>query len=154
MVELRSFYGNVSQANVGQLKKLHEATLPVNYSDKFYADVHKHHSRLLYHSDVVIGAVCCREEKIPDSGSHKLYIMTLAVLEPYRRHHIGSRMLEDTVKAARASGKVSCLYLHVQSSNTAAMAFYLRHGFVISETLPDYYKRIVPSEAHILQLQL
>jgi ribosomal protein S18 acetylase RimI-like enzyme len=42
------------------------------------------------------------------------------------------------------------IYLHVQTNNDAALAFYQKHGFTIQDTIPDYYTGIQPSSAHVL----
>lgn len=44
--------------------------------------------------------------------------------------------------------------LHVHTPNETAIAFYQRHGFEISETLPNYYRRLQPPSAFLLHLEL
>ena len=43
---------------------------------------------------------------------------------------------------------------HVQVSNADAIAFYERFGFHIIERKENYYKRIEPSDAFVLQKNL
>jgi len=43
------------------------------------------------------------------------------------------------------------IYLHVQTSNEEALAFYKRNDFEIVGTREGYYKRIEPPDAHILK---
>ena len=63
---------------------------------------------IAYYEDVIVGAVCCRLDVDPgaavtmhrrsialtglssETKAHKLYIMTLGCLAPYRRLHIGA----------------------------------------------------------------
>jgi ribosomal protein S18 acetylase RimI-like enzyme len=62
-------------------------------------------------------------------------------------------MLEYIIELAKKR-KLTSIYLHVQISNEAALAFYKKFGFEISQTIPDYYKRIQPAACHVLQLTI
>lgn len=46
------------------------------------------------------------------------------------------------------------LHSHVQISNESAIHFYQKFGFEIIETKKNYYKRIEPADAHVLQKSL
>ena len=58
--------------------------------------------------------------------------------------------------AARAALKprLARIYLHVQVSNPSARAFYERHGFTLSRVHENYYKKIEPRDAWVLELAL
>lgn len=43
---------------------------------------------------------------------------------------------------------------HVQVNNEGAIEFYKKFGFEIVETKEQYYKRIEPADAHVLQKNL
>ena len=43
---------------------------------------------------------------------------------------------------------------HVQVNNDSAIEFYKKFGFEIVETKKQYYKRIEPSDAYVLQKTL
>jgi len=159
-------YGPVTAKNVGTLKILNTAIFPVNYADRFYADLllpsRDELSRLAFYNDVVVGAVCCRIEtkaevdvsSLDPSQHHqgtRAYIMTLGVLAPYRQLGIGTALLQhilDTVP--RKFPSVEEIYLHVQTSNEAALVFYSKFGFSVTETIKDYYKRIEPPDCYVL----
>jgi len=54
------------------------------------------------------------------------HIGRMAVLRPWRRRGIGSRMLETLIEVARQTGKSGCAL----NAQTHALGFYERHGFV------------------------
>jgi len=73
--------------------------------------------------------------------------------KPYRSRQLGSETLKRVIKAAASHSKLKIrrIYLHVQVSNTDAKRFYERHGFVEVGIKEDYYKKIVPRDAWILE---
>jgi RimJ/RimL family protein N-acetyltransferase len=103
-------------------------------------------------------------------GQTKLYLMTMGVLavscvvifniksysnpqKPYRSRRLGTQTL-DLILASASSHlkpKISHIYLHVQISNTSAKRFYERHGFKEIGVHEDYYKKIAPHDAWILE---
>merc|ERR1712135_6844 len=127
--------GDITPHNLQQLKRLNQVVFPVSYNDKFY-------------KDIVVGAVCCRIDVL--DGSRRLYIMTLGCLAPYHKRGIGSRMLEHVLKFVENDGDFHSIFLHVQVNNQSAIDFYKKFGFEIVETKEQYYKRIEPSDAHVL----
>jgi predicted GNAT family N-acyltransferase len=54
------------------------------------------------------------------------HIGRIAVLKAWRRHGIGSRVLQSLIELAEARGIASCAL----NAQTHALAFYERHGFV------------------------
>ena len=55
-----------------------------------HTHIHIHDIVLMYtayFNDVVVGAVCCRVET--EGDKHRMYIMTLGCLAPYRRLGVG-----------------------------------------------------------------
>ena len=145
--------GDLTDKNVGQLKILNAAIFPVKYNDKFYQDLllptREELTKLAYFNDILVGAVCCRVE-----DDHKLYIMTLGVLAPYRQLKIGTELLEYVINLCKKHPQVKQIYLHVQVNNDAAINFYKRFGFEITETIQNYYKRIEPPDCYVLQKTL
>ncbi len=77
----------------------------------------------------------------------------LPISQPYRSRGIGSQSLQHLIDAAAAhtKPKITAIYLHVQVSNDEAKRFYERHGFKETGLYENYYKKIAPHDAWILQ---
>ena len=69
-----------------------------------------------------------------DSGT----ICQIAVHPDIRKEHLGSMMMDEIIKDARAK-KVRTLTLEVRKSNIPAINLYKKFGFKISHTKPGYY---------------
>lgn len=69
---------------------------------------------------------------------------------------MGSQSIEHMMQAAAAHAKpkIKTLYLHVQTSNGSAKTFYERHGFKEIGVQENYYKKIVPHDAWILEKEI
>ena len=85
--------GNITKANIRQLKAINISTLPVRYSDKFYDELlDRYDNKYLQYAfcnGFSIGAICARVETEENLPFKKLYVMTLNVLAPYRRYGVG-----------------------------------------------------------------
>lgn len=75
--------------------------------------------------------------------------MTLGVLASHRKCRIGSQLLASIIEQSRRDG-VDHIYLHVQTSNAVALAFYKAFGFRVTQTIRNYYKRIEPPDCYVL----
>ena len=148
--------GDLTVHNIKQLKLLNTTIFPVSYTEKFYKEVLTvgEFAKLAWYEDVIVGSVCCRIDTDAGTGVKKLYIMTLGCLDAYRRLGIGTHMLEHIVKEAKKDTTLSCITLHVQINNESAIGFYKKHGFAVKETKKDYYQKIAPADAFILELTL
>lgn len=148
--------GNLTEKNMGQLKKLNTATFPVKYKDQFYLDLVKYfdYCRLGFYADVLVGSICCRLEDREDGGK-ALYIMTLSILEPYRKRNLASQLVQwilDRAQSKECQEKdVREIYLHVQTSNKTALQFYKKFGFKVTEKICDYYHNIDPPDCYVLR---
>ncbi|XP_022326638.1 N-alpha-acetyltransferase 50-like [Crassostrea virginica] len=143
--------GDITPHNIKQLKLLNQVVFPVTYNDKFYKDVLEvgELAKLAYFNDIVVGAVCCRVDT--SDQQRRLYIMTLGCLAPYRRLGIGSSMVEHVLKICEEDNNFDNVFLHVQINNEGAIRFYEKFGFEIVEEKKNYYKRIEPADAYVLQ---
>ncbi|TYZ65666.1 hypothetical protein PybrP1_007037, partial [[Pythium] brassicae (nom. inval.)] len=139
--------------NVDTLRALNLALFPVRYTDAFYSEIlcsHQDYAKLAYVDTNVVGAICCRLEAIKECpGICRIYIMTLGVLESYRRCQVGSMLLQSAIEHSRRDN-ADHIYLHVQTNNTVALQFYRHFGFEVTETLRNYYKRIEPPDCYVL----
>ncbi|KAI0081244.1 N-acetyltransferase NAT13 [Panus rudis PR-1116 ss-1] len=154
----RVSFASLTPNNLGTVRKLNSVLFPIRYSEKFYKDVLlpevEEFCKLVYYNDVPVGTICCRFETTGETT--KLYLMTMGVLAPYRSRGLGSASLQHVINAAKAHSKpkIDSIYLHVQVSNEAAKKFYERHGFEEVSIQKDYYKKIVPHDAWILEKKL
>ena len=66
------------------------------------------------------------------------HIITLDVLEPYRRQSIGSRLLEAAERKAASRGAAH-MVLETATTNEAAIALWKKHGYRETGTIENYY---------------
>jgi ribosomal protein S18 acetylase RimI-like enzyme len=99
-------------------------------------------TQLAYHNDILIGAIACRLEKLPNGKSSRVYIISLGVLAPYRGYGVGSSLVNNLISSASKDASIEELQCHVQSSNEEAIKFYERFGFTQGEKIECYYKKL------------
>ena len=68
------------------------------------------------------------------------HIITLDVLESFRRQSVGSRLLEAAEQEAASLG-VTRMYLETATMNKAAIALWKKHGYRETATIENYYGR-------------
>jgi ribosomal protein S18 acetylase RimI-like enzyme len=68
------------------------------------------------------------------------HIITLDVLETFRRHSIGSLLLQAAEQEAASRG-VSAMYLETATTNKAAIALWKKHGYRENGMIENYYGR-------------
>lgn len=79
------------------------------------------------------------------------HILTIDVPPPSRRFRVGSRLLTTAEDRLRALGCHSVV-LETAVDNSAALAFYKRHGYCVEKTMPRYYSNGV--DAFVLEKPL
>jgi ribosomal protein S18 acetylase RimI-like enzyme len=73
---------------------------------------------------------------------------------------VGTALLDHILAQAQSqtrntpSQPVKSLYLHVQTTNQEAVDWYKKRGFVIEETVKEYYRNIEDRDAYILVRKL
>ena len=83
-------------------------------------------------------------------GSLVGHLTNLAVDEAYRRRGVGSTLLAECLRRMRKAG-CSSVRLEVRESNSAARAFYRRHGFREVGRVRWYYG---DEDAILMELEL
>lgn len=76
--------------------------------------------------------------------------------QPYRSRGLGSQSLQHIIKAAVAHSTpaIKSIYLHVQISNEAGKTFYERQGFKEVSVQQNYYRKLIPHDAWVLERPL
>lgn len=98
----------------------------------------------------LVGALICRAESDNNNNDLSIYILTLAVVATYREQGIGTKLLEHGTNAAKETGAVR-MYAHVQQGNEDALRLYRKFGFKEKETVENYYRRLRPPHAIIVE---
>ncbi|MCJ1465180.1 hypothetical protein MMC07_003796 [Pseudocyphellaria aurata] len=91
-------------------------------------------------------------EKQHSDGARTLYVLTLAVLAPYRGLGIATALLSFLLALALSPyPSIQSIYAHVWEANTDALEWYVRRGFAIEGLVASYYRRLKPSGARLVR---
>jgi ribosomal-protein-alanine N-acetyltransferase len=77
---------------------------------------------------------------LTERGEEFAHVITLDVLEQYRRRSVGSRLLEAAEREAFAHG-AALMYLETATINKAAIALWKKHGYRETAMIENYYGR-------------
>lgn len=89
---------------------------------------------------------------VPSTGPPSVYIMTIAVLAPFRGRGVGSVLLAHAVAETRFLG-LQQVYLHVYTEDDAAVEWYKNKGFRITAAVAGYYPKMrPPGDAYVMVL--
>ena len=109
-----------------------EETLTLSYTLDFFAGMWQlspEHFLVAEQDDGIVGFILC---VLTDTAT--LRILLLCVTPRWQRRGIGSALLHRI-----CTPDLRHIYLEVRADNLGAIAFYRRHGFTITEQLPDFY---------------
>ncbi|KAG8347114.1 Acetyltransferase (GNAT) family Acetyltransferase (GNAT) domain [Trypanosoma vivax] len=141
---------------VERVRVLDEYCLAVKYSDHYYDTyvrpcAHKF-NQVAFYNGMLVGSCTCRLESTDREEEFNLYVMTLAVLEPYRRMGIGTHLLNSILRAVAEETKVriSAVTLHVQVGSFA-IEFYRACGFEEVGRVFNYYPNLNECDAMLLR---
>lgn len=82
----------------------------------------------------------------------EMHIFKIAVKDNWRRHGVATRLLDTCLKDVSRS-KVDSAFLEVRVSNTPAIAFYGKRGFVSIGRRPNYYSYLNTREDALLMMK-
>ena len=152
--ELKVVFGDITKNNYNQLKQLNNLSLPVRYQTGFYYRIvnHLRFGRFAYLNDIIVGAITWKYDKC--GNENNVYIMTINVLENYKRHKIGTQLLQELIRLHKNMKEISYINLHVHIQNDIAKKFYEKNGFEVVKILDNYYTDIVPKGAYYLRFKL
>ena len=83
-----------------------------------------------------------------------MYIITLGLLAPYREMGLGSALLTRSLQEVHQLPEITKVVLHVQQGNDRAVKFYQKFGFKVVDVIENYYMKIQPRSAVLLELGL
>ena len=133
--------------DLNQVISINLACLPENYSRPFYHDIHRRFPRtfLVATRDAeVVGYIMCRIEtgfsELKKLGlAEKGHIISIAVLQEYRRKGIGRSLVERALRGM-LTYKTSESFLEVRVNNIPAIDLYKGLGFKPVRRIIGYYK--------------
>lgn len=125
---------------------INRACLPENYSSYFFMDLHERYPATFIVADqdgFLAGYIMCRIETgfscFSKFGiSKKGHVVSIAVLEQYRRKGVGSALIKEAMKNMQLYKAKEC-YLEVRVSNNPAVNMYKELEFSIVRTAQGYY---------------
>jgi ribosomal-protein-alanine N-acetyltransferase len=123
--------------------------LPENYPGLFFMSIYESFPRAFIvaediETNLIIGYVMGRVERgFSSLKSYKLtkkgHIVSIAVMEEYRRKGIAQRLMEEALHGFREY-EASESFLEVRESNIEAVNLYEKLGYVKKKILPGYYR--------------
>lgn len=129
------------------LKSAHSAAAAALHVEGFHRPWSDGEFRSLLSQENVFGFVALAEgrPKAPPGfivarlAAGEAEILTLAVAKSVRRHGIGSRLVDETLRRLHTE-RAQSLFLEVDGANAAAVSLYKRTGFKKVGERPAYYE--------------
>ncbi|HZC42788.1 MAG TPA: N-acetyltransferase [Acidobacteriaceae bacterium] len=91
-------------------------------------------------SGIIIALAALERRRRTPRAARYGELVTLEVLPEFRRQSIGEALYRQLEACLREWGG-SRIHLHVSVENSAAIAFYQRLGFRVTDRFPNYYLR-------------
>lgn len=163
----RSFHDltfrSIEAEDKDRLKELHEEFFPVKYSDQFYDNASKGvgikslplFSLIVLRDDEVVGFLLSQFMPLDKSEDWEsldiykdgknaqdtdvMYILTIGCIPELRRSGLASKLVNMCVEYSTSNPKCGAVYLHVLTTNQAAIKLYEKNSFIFYHTRYNYY---------------
>ncbi|MFW9779997.1 MAG: ribosomal protein S18-alanine N-acetyltransferase [Candidatus Heimdallarchaeota archaeon] len=130
-----------------QVTEINRICLPENYPEHFFRTIHSELPSGFLICEVDSQVVGYTMARLESGMSHfslfhrarKGHTVSLAVLPPYRRQGLGTKLLKESMTAMIAAG-ANELFLEVRVSNQPAISLYHRAGYQIVKEIRHYYR--------------
>lgn len=124
-------------SNIGCVNNINADLDAIIYANEFVVKTFyegKEHSQIAEINGKIIGYILC------NSG----WIVSFAILKEYQKKGIGKCLLANALLTYKDVGVDSnTVRLHVNINNIGAIELYKKTGFVIEETIPNYYGKTI-----------
>uniref|UniRef100_T1GN36 N-alpha-acetyltransferase 60 n=1 Tax=Megaselia scalaris TaxID=36166 RepID=T1GN36_MEGSC len=144
--------------DLNEVRNLCQDWFPIDYPLSWYEDItssSRFYALAAVYNFAIIGLIVAEIKKfnklnkedrgiLPDSMGRKSevgYILSLGVHRKHRRNGIGSLLLDSLINHLTTAERTSvkAIFLHVLSTNQAAILFYEKRRFHLHSFLPYYY---------------
>ncbi|AHC50945.1 N-acetyltransferase [Sulfolobus acidocaldarius SUSAZ] len=135
-------------SDIDQIIRINRSALPENYPYYFFVEHLKEYGQAFYVADLegeVVGYVMPRIEwgfsnlKHIPSLVRKGHIVSIAVLEPFRKIGVGTSLLQNSLRAMKDTYNAEEVYLEVRVTNYPAISLYKKFNFKEVKLLKHYY---------------
>ena len=129
-----------------QVMQINQATLPENYTDYFFMDLHERFPETFIVAEEdgqIVGYIMCRVEVgLSNLGLggliRKGHVVSIAVLPQARHKGVATALINAVLEGIRFYKAKQC-YLEVRGTNDAGIRLYKKLGFEVSRTVNGYY---------------
>ncbi|KAJ3428255.1 n-alpha-acetyltransferase [Anaeramoeba flamelloides] len=150
-------FRSIKRKDIREIQQLEIRLFGSDYPDHFFYSLYGSNlGRVVIHKKTgVIAGMVTAEIKAKHNfyfeNYQKACITSIGVHPDHTRKGIGYNLLKYMTDHLRFVAKVNEIYLHTRQTNTRAVSFYQRFGFVVTKLVPGYYwDREIDPDAYIM----
>ena len=164
-----------TKEDISHFKRLNSLLLAIPYPESFYREIIEDQQTndmtllAVWHDDLaavgkekgrLVGAIRCKLLAYPpisnpyptrENEGPMLYLSTLVLLSPYRKHGIATRMLDIVTRRAVFAYGIVSVGAHVWEANMEGLEWYRKRAFLEVSKDGRYYRRLKPQGAVVVQ---